>query len=112
MITENVDIPRDDRSRPGENTDVQRVMIILIKILSEFRHLSVKNKPYSSNLYSVLEVLKTTILLGFWRSINDLKGLLSHLLRVCSCKQEFSEQPDDDHQHHMSGNKKSTLGLV
>lgn len=71
-------------------------MIILIKILNEFRHLSVKNKAQSSNLYSVLEVLKTTITLGFWRSINDLKGLLSHLLRVCSCKHEFSENPDDD----------------
>jgi hypothetical protein len=41
-------------------------------------------------------VLKKSIVLGFWKKIADLKGLIANLLMICSCKNEFSEYMEDE----------------
>lgn len=39
----------------------------------------------------MLSVLKTTLRLGFWKSIADLKELLPNLFKVMQCSKDISE---------------------
>ena len=81
-------------------------MDILVKFLQEFTQLSVKDKAYSNNLLTVLQLLKylihkitlsrSTITLGFWKSIKDLQDILHNLLRICSCLKEFLDFSEAD----------------
>lgn len=80
----------DSKLKP-ENCDLQRVMTFVERFLEKFDYFSLKKKKYNQNLFTVLQVLKTTLRLGFWKSITNLQELLPNLFKICSCNKDFSE---------------------
>lgn len=41
-------------------------------------------------------MLKTTIRLGFWKSVTDLQNILPNLIKICSCNRDFENYRDKD----------------
>jgi hypothetical protein len=48
-------------------------MSFIERFLQDFKYFSTKNKKNNQILYTILQVFKTTLCLGFWMSIENLK---------------------------------------
>lgn len=76
-------------------------MDFIDKFLVDFKYFSKRDKNYNNIMYTILQVLKTTLSLGFWKSIENLKKLFPHLFRICSSNRDFKEfiDPDNPSDH-------------
>jgi hypothetical protein len=96
-----------------ENCDLKRVMDFIEGFLEEFDYFDVTLRNYNQNLYTILQVLKTTIRLGFWKSVTNLQSILPNLIKICSCSRDFenyheSEDIQDKVQHYKRAKSKLT----
>ncbi|CAK78094.1 unnamed protein product (macronuclear) [Paramecium tetraurelia] len=94
------------KTKTKVNKDQKRVLEFIQDYITKKFNQNGKEKQYFKTLYTVLYVLKTTIRLGYWEKIDDLKNLLEPLFNIITFKQNQSEQIDQsqnsNHQNQIS----------
>ncbi|CAD8078308.1 unnamed protein product [Paramecium sonneborni] len=76
------------------NPDQKRVLSFIQDFITKKFKQKEKEKQYFKTLYTVLQVLKTTIRLGYWQKIDDLKNLLDPLFKIITFRQNQFEKKD------------------
>jgi inositol 1,4,5-triphosphate receptor type 1/inositol 1,4,5-triphosphate receptor type 3 len=90
-----------EQSKLPENCDLKRIMDFIERYLRDFDYFDVRKRSDNQILYTILQVLKTTLRLGFWASITNLQDLLPNLLKICSCHKDFKEEIKSKHRMNL-----------
>ncbi|KAM3129578.1 hypothetical protein pb186bvf_018329 [Paramecium bursaria] len=87
-IEQENDIIRTNATIKPEDCDLKRVTIFIENYLNQFTEETIEESQLNLILFTVLQVYQTTVRLGFYQSIEQLKMFITNLLIISKCSKE------------------------